>query len=36
MNTLYESPTLELLEMEEDIICTSGGIDLPDIEFQEL
>ena len=31
MNTLYETPELIVVACEEDIIATSGGINLPDV-----
>ena len=32
-NKIYEAPALEIIETSEDVISTSGGIDLPDIEL---
>lgn len=32
----YEVPVLELIETHDDIISTSDGIDLPDIDLTEI
>lgn len=32
----YEAPVLELIETNDDIISTSDGINLPDIDLTEI
>ena len=36
MNNNYQSPEIELLAVEAEDIITTSGIDLPDIELQEI